>query len=488
MIIAAPVLLAPPLVHDSFWIDYVWSSRFIDELRGGTLYPRWLSGSFDGLGAPVFYFYAPLPFYVVGVLGLGGLGAYPALMTAFVAALAGSGGAMHAWLDDRRTGLFGAVLYMALPYHLLDFARRGAIGEFFAAAFLPLVAIGIVRATSRRGISVLAISYAGLVLSHLPTALLATVVLIGPYTLYRSRSSLASLLPAAGGVLLGAGLASAYLLPALMLQPASNMTALWITGFTPEDWSLFHPGRWPSAAEMIIIIVISAAIAVPAIFALWARPNIWAALAIACTALALGLLPGFWSLPLLAKVQFPWRILTIAEFAFATLVACHIPAWRWRLAAIAPAVALSWPIMFSGFPAGHPTLAELDAKRPEVLEYLPAGTRFTSIEAVLAFAAATPERRVADGIVTVRRFYFPRWEVRCGARVVPGFAQPQSGLLAFRGTADCTIRSRMLPVELAGLILSGLSLLLLALSVVAQSKNSLVTCPILRPDRAWPLP
>ena len=68
-----PAILGPPMFHESFWIDVVWSDQFTALLKDGTLYPRWLPSSYDGLGAPIFYFYPPLAFYVTGFFGLTGL-------------------------------------------------------------------------------------------------------------------------------------------------------------------------------------------------------------------------------------------------------------------------------------------------------------------------------------------------------------------------------------------------------------------------------
>ena len=52
-----------------------------------------------------------------------------------------SGFAMHAWLRAEavspRTALYGALAYMAAPYHLLDHYYRGAFAEFAAYAVLP---------------------------------------------------------------------------------------------------------------------------------------------------------------------------------------------------------------------------------------------------------------------------------------------------------------------------------------------------------------
>ena len=136
-----PVLLAPTPLSDSHAITLVWSHQFTALVAAGDLWPRWLPWSHDGLGAPVFYFYGPFAFWVVAAFGIAGLATWLAIAAAATALLIASGFGMHALLRARGAPrpLAGAALYMAAPYHLLDFARRGALAEFAAMALVPLV-------------------------------------------------------------------------------------------------------------------------------------------------------------------------------------------------------------------------------------------------------------------------------------------------------------------------------------------------------------
>lgn len=469
ILLAIPVFRAPPLVDDSFWIDYVWAGRFTAELRGGTIYPRWLSGSFDGLGAPVFYFYAPLAFYGVALAMLAGLATYPALLATFVAFHAGSGLAMHIWLKtldgQRWPALAGALLYMALPYHLIDFNRRGALAEFAAFAIIPLVAIGIRRALQGRGPLVLALSYAALVVTHLPTALLVSVLLIPPLAL---RSGVVSRLwIVAVALLLGIGLAAIYLIPALTLQDHSKIGLLWASyGFSPDVWNLLRPDRWPSASSGTVFGLVIVANAVTAACLIRRRAWFWPVVAIVNCLVAGALIPGFWSLPLMAKVQFPWRALSIVEFAVATALAEYLATTAhkgWRLLGLVPALCISLSIVALPFPVGHPTLQELDRERPDVPEYLPVtGPIRTSKEAV-ALARAMPDGYLQNGVTIRRRFWFPNVEVRCAGRVVTSFPDPATGRVAYRGTPDCRITTVPTRAERFGLIVSLLAAGLVAL-------------------------
>src|SRR6185503_11624055 len=96
----------------------------------GTLYPRWLPGSHDGLGAPVFYYYPPLAFYPAGLLAALGASPYAAILATFGLAFAGAGAAMYRWAQGwTNHPLAAALFYMAAPYHVADFYGRGALAE-----------------------------------------------------------------------------------------------------------------------------------------------------------------------------------------------------------------------------------------------------------------------------------------------------------------------------------------------------------------------
>jgi len=97
MLLTLPAILGPVKLHDSFWIDWVWTDQFAQQLRAGVVYPRWLPASHDGLGAPVFYYYPPLAFYPAGVLAALGLTPYTAILATFGLAFAGAGAAMYRW-------------------------------------------------------------------------------------------------------------------------------------------------------------------------------------------------------------------------------------------------------------------------------------------------------------------------------------------------------------------------------------------------------
>ena len=365
------------MMHDSFWIDWVWADQFTALLRHGTLYPRWLPSSHGGLGSPVFYYYPPLAFYISGLLGLLGLSTYASIIATFGAGLLASGYAMFAWLKDvargaARTPLAGALLFMAAPYHLFDFYGRGAQAEYLAIAFIPLIALAIRRAAEGR-IGLLAIAYAGMILTHLPLALLTSLFLIAPYGLFLAGRSPTKLGRIALSVILGLALAAIYLIPAFALDGYRDTALLWAQPrLRAANWQL----AWPLASGVMFIVAAILLALAPLIALLFITgKRLLAGYAALCCLLAAGLVPGFWTLPGIESVQFPFRMLPLAEFAIATGLA----QLRWSrplLSTLAsPALALS--VMFAVLYPRQPDLKipNLAASQPDVPENLPPGPR-----------------------------------------------------------------------------------------------------------------
>ena len=484
LILMIPAWIASPLVRDSFWIDFVWADQFSAQLRDGTLYPRWLPESHNGLGAPVFYFYPPLAFYLAGTLSLLGLSTYWSVIATFGAAMAGSGIAMLYWLKHwTRRPLAGALLYIAAPYHIVDFYSRGALAEYCAYAILPLVALGIRRAARRRQFEMLAISYAALIMTHLPAALLTTLFFIIPYCLFltsRNREAFCQLLL---GGLFGIGLASIYLLPMIALQPYVALeTMVMRPDLQASNWSLLTPSLWPAAEGIKLMAILAATVFFAAIILLIARRDAWAFAVGVYVLIILGLIPGLWSLPILAKVQFPWRMLMLAEFAMVTAFA------RARIGPLTAALAvvpmLTLSVMMLPFaPSAKPdALEEYKAFHADVIEYLPKGAPFSDAgysQWALDLSRDHPrEVRIGKDVIAPD-FYFPSWQVKCKGTVVAARPDAKTKLLRWEGE-NCVTGIGWTAFEWVGTLMSFLFaglLVFICRRRVTQAKRSDLRLP-----------
>jgi len=530
--IAALAALLPELatglsLSDSFRYNIVWTEQFRDLARTGILYPRWLPGSWGGLGSPTFYFYPPLYFWLAAFVDAVTLHLLPidALVSATSAlVLALSGVTMRIWLRifvPPRAALLGALAYMVAPYHIYDIYARGALAESCAYALLPLIALAIRRLAEgrKRYFFLFAASYAGLALSHLPSALLASLFLIPAYAIFcglRYAASLPRFLAAiAAGAIAGIGISACYLLPALTLLPFISANALAGPHFQPETWFFWRPAAWPQPEAMGLIVPLAAAALLLVAGAARARrraernleSRLWAGVAIAGILMLSGAIPFLWKLPFLAQVQFPWRLYVIVEFAVITCLAASMPL-RWNFALAAATIILYGCLIFTGilvsvrahaFSAGRAANAAA-ARRDyrEAPEYLPRGrvvppgTTGAPDPARMKFprgpeaSAAAPGARTysvrrKDGgleivvdsavptLIVARRFYFPHWQVVDGAgRRVAAAPSPGSRRLSWRAPAGRTrfiVRSGAAPLQQLGFAISLAAILaLLALA------------------------
>jgi hypothetical protein len=252
---------------------------------------------------------------------------------------------------------------MAAPYHLLDFYGRGAQAEFLAIGFLPLVMLGLRRA-SERSPTLLTFSYAGLILAHLPLALLASLFLIAPYCLCKGNIRVFAL-----PLVLGVALGAVYLVPALALNQLRHSELLWADPqFQPTSWSLLFPRPGPVEGMRTVFATLLLASLVPAAVMWRAGQRRIPFYVLVLAVVAAGVVPGIWALPLVKDVQFPFRMLPLIDLAIATGIASAAFSERMTLLAVFPTLILT-PVFVLVHQQEHvPSMAHLAAFHPDVPE------------------------------------------------------------------------------------------------------------------------
>jgi hypothetical protein len=393
VLVMAPILILGERTQDSWQLDIVWARQFADQLATNP-YPRWLERSFDGFGAPVFYFYPPLAFYAAGAvhyLTLGLISTFQEIWVVATLALFASGLSMRAWLREIGGREWLAAAYLIAPYHLFDIHVRGALAEFCAYALVPLVMLALKRALDAKSPLPLAAAYAALVMTHLPTALLVSALLMAPYILWKRGD----LVRTGAGMALGLALAAIYLVPALTLP--LNTAQMYRQNFRVADLYVWN-WTWPIAR------VIAPQLLMMTFLAILARGrSVWSLWSYVLCAVVLGLIPVL-MLPILDKVQFPWRALMLIEFCVATKLALDPRA-------LSRPVGLIYPVMLLGLMIQPPVKAPL-GRFPDATEYLPAavvGPATEPVDLPPPAYLAMAERTHAGATVTLRRFNFPSW-------------------------------------------------------------------------------
>ena len=191
-----------------------------EGIKEEILYPRWHALSSGGYGSPVTIFYAPLFYILTGYINL----IVPSLIISLkVVTFIGfflSGLTMYFFLRNfcgRAGSLAGGIAYELLPYHLFDLFLRESLAETFAFFWFPLILLFAYKGSRDNHISHwigMAVSYAGLVLTHLASAYLFSFV-ISAYALFLSfrGGEFRVLLKTISATLFGLSLSAVYFVP-----------------------------------------------------------------------------------------------------------------------------------------------------------------------------------------------------------------------------------------------------------------------------------
>lgn len=350
-----------PSGHDVEFHFYSWL-EVLRAWKHGVWLPRWAAMAHFGFGEPRFVFYPPASWTLGAIISAivpWRIGS--PVFIGFVLILAGSAMfvLVRRWLP-RRDAIFAAVLYAVNPYHLIIVYWRSAFAELLASCLIPLLLLFVLKAAEgeRRAWVPLSFLLAGAWLTNAPAAVMIhySLALLILFFAWQRRSPKLLLIGAAA-VLLGAGLAAFYLVPAIYEQKWVNITAVISAGSRPHDNFLFihTTDRDHDAFNRIIssiaVLEIAATLIGAAVARRWrqSKPELWNALviwAVACSAVMFPVTALLWKyLPKLEFMQFPWRWLLCLSMLFALFVTVGFRRWWMRASVCALAVlviALAW--------------------------------------------------------------------------------------------------------------------------------------------------
>jgi len=224
--------------HMNSWMEV------LGQWKHGTVYPRWAALAHYGYGEARFLFYPPAS-WLLGA-ALGALLPWRLVPGAFVwLALTLSGCSMfllaRRWLD-RRDAIFAAALYAANPYYIVIVYWRSAFAELLAGALLPLLLLFLLQADEegRKTVIRLGLIVAAAWLTNIPSAVMVNYSLALLAVLLAILGRRPRVLLYAGlAVLLGAGLAAFFLLPAAYERKWVNIGQVLSEGVRPQDNFLF---------------------------------------------------------------------------------------------------------------------------------------------------------------------------------------------------------------------------------------------------------
>ena len=403
IILTAPVLIygIPFFSDDAVTHHAVWYVQFSEQLWAGNLYPRWLMEMNSGLGSPVFFYYPPVLFFVTSVLRPffhGDTHGWYQLGVSACAALIASGICAYAWLKQMvgsNSALAAAVLYMATPYHLAsDLYVRGSLAEYWAFIWMPLILYFTHRIMqgNRLAVAGCALSYALLIMTHLPVTVIFSPIPVCYAFFMASREQKIKVTGwTMVAMMLGIGASFVYLWPALTMQNLVFLERMTTGYFSYKNWLFFtNLSLWPSEKFLVLLVIVDLTGIACCTFVISrgnanrenARLNaFWFAVASVGILMMTQLSAPIWlGVSILQKIQFPWRFNAIVSLATTALLALAISSFRKResrsfkiATAIAALLVVAWIpgtgwAIWQAYPFHISDQEDVDYKKREIAE------------------------------------------------------------------------------------------------------------------------
>jgi len=492
----------------------------VHQWKEGIVWPRWAGFAHWTYGEARFLFYPPASWNLGALLGV--LLPWKIASGAYVwLALTTSGCSMfllaRRWLN-RSDAIFSAALYAANPYYLVIVYWRSALAELLAGCLLPLLLLFVMRAEKdgQKVIVTLSFIVAAAWLTNAPSAVMlnySLALLIVVAAIVQRKPAL--LLYGGAAVVLGAGLASFYVIPAAHEEKWVNIAQVLAPGLRPQDNFFFtfsddvDHNRFNMAVSLIGVAEILLLAAAIFLARRWRGEHrtIWWLLAAWGTVATLLMLPItliFWRyLPELRFVQLPWRWLLCLNVAFTLFVTMGCRRWLTRFmicAAMLGVVAIVWHRVQ---PPWWDTAADVQELHDFIEdgdgyegtdEYVPAGVdpyelkkdaaqvatvsgdpavihidRWGAQSKVFSANVARPEK------LRIRLLSYPAWRVQLNGREITAGAQPVTGeILIPVDTGSNRVRLTFVQTEdrlIGDLVSAGTLLLVIAWSLYLRRQE-----------------
>lgn len=234
--------------HD-IWHQVARLHWYFESVKVGVVFPHWIAPLAKGYGYPLFLFSYHLPWIVALPFLFLHFSIASTLKILFFLSFFLSGVGMYLLLfsitKKKWPALVSALLYLFVPYHFLVILVSASIGKSFVFVFVPIVTLGVYllgkRYIGKSGVVLVSASVFALVLTHLMS--LFALIPLGLFVL-TLKPRLKLLVPTA---LLGVGISSFYLLPALLYSPQTQVSSgifksLYLNNFLSFDQLLYS--RW----------------------------------------------------------------------------------------------------------------------------------------------------------------------------------------------------------------------------------------------------
>lgn len=353
--VSIPIIL--PYFHQGYFPthDGEWAVvRLTDMFRilRDHQFPARFSGNLNfGYGYPLFNFAYPLPYYIGTVFHFLRFGFVDSVKLIFAITVPLSAIGMYMcskelW-KNKAGGFISGILYIYLPYRMVDLYVRGSIGESLAFVLFPFIIYFLIKLyknpQSILSLCLLSISYAALIMTHNIMVIEFSIFVVFLFIFLAKKGGKPVAISIMKGLLGGLGLAAFFWLPALLekgnillsIIPIADRSLYFVNTqqLLIPSWGYGVPTDGTNAftyqlglAQIGIFLL-----AISILFLLWKRDkkkliefsSSIALLMLGAIVIYLFLLfPAsilFWKLPLLKEINYPWTLLASIGFLMSLL-------------------------------------------------------------------------------------------------------------------------------------------------------------------------
>jgi hypothetical protein len=217
------------IIEDTY--TYIsWASQFVEALKEGVIYPRWMPLNYWGYGGPTFILYPPLAFYIVSFFNVFSDSIILAMNFTKLASLFVGAMGMYFFVKEfypSKTALLTAVFYTIFPYHIFQYYFVGTFASIVSFMWFPFILLFMhryIKNDKYRELLLAGLCYSGLILTHLINGYMFTFVMIA-FILYMSSAEKKWKALIGIPVLLSTGclISAAYLLPIIYERHFLNL-------------------------------------------------------------------------------------------------------------------------------------------------------------------------------------------------------------------------------------------------------------------------
>ncbi len=332
--------------HDGGWVP-VRLSEMVRELKDLQIPPR-ISGFLNhDYGYPLFNFTYPFPYLLGSAIYFFGFGLVDTTKILFAVSVPLSGIFMFLlgkeFWKSQFAGLVSAILYIFLPYRIVDLYTRGSIGESLSLALFPIIFYLCLKRRS----ALLALSISILITTHNIMAIL----FLPAFLFFAWNTKRNVLIPLS----LGLGLSAFFWLPAIFekqyiylsqtpiadrflyfLSLKDLVIPKWGYGLPTNPDGFGYQLGLPHVLAFILVVIL-------ALFKKSKTTLLFALFTLCLVLLLFKISNPIWQLPLLHEINYPWTLLAPIGFLVSLLSGFLI---RTKLTTILALIICVWGIAF----------------------------------------------------------------------------------------------------------------------------------------------